>query len=73
MNDQCLKLGPNKAKDHFMKQINERIKWMWRFNSKFIMFSGVSMVTCIVLSVILCWITEGNFDPDYVYYPYKTV
>lgn len=72
----CLDLDIDQNSDsiQFMAQANNNCEWMWKNYFKFFVVGDfISTVLTIAASLIYCWILNGHFDANHVYYSQKTM
>lgn len=65
-------LDENDDSFKFLVETNNKCEFMWRFYFKFIV-GGFAVITVIVatLSTLFCFWFNGDFDPRYVYHPFR--
>lgn len=58
----------------FLENVNNKCEWMWRNYFKLVMKGFfIATVTISIISVFFCLYMYGNFDPNHLYYPARTM
>lgn len=56
-----------------LSQANNISEWIWTYYLKSIVISIIGLITMALLSVLNCYLTEGNFDIVHLYRPIRIV
>lgn len=72
-NSNVLNLGATLDSFRFLAEANGRGEYAWALYFKYMIASIINLIMLPLASVILCWLTYGNYDANHVYHPLNLV